>query len=195
MAAAMNQKVTSGAFRTKLSAAQLFGAITNTRGELHLTELGRQLTDDRMRKTALVRAFFEVPLYKKLYERYRSQSLPQGPGLDAEIRTLGVVPNQAARARRAFLRSVEHAGLFWGGRDRLVIPSGVSLEDQPLAGQESDLAPPEGEVPVPTRDTAEKKRDPPGRSHARGAAPSHAAGRRTRVLGGQQANCFSRLWR
>lgn len=122
MAAALNQKVTSGAFRTKLSAAQIFGVVTNTRNKVTLTRLGQELADRHTRPHALVEAFLNVPLYRALYDKYQGAALPQGPGLDAEIKDLGVVQSQADRARQAFLRSAEHGGMFWSGRNRLVVP-------------------------------------------------------------------------
>lgn len=127
MAGALNQKV-SGAFRSRLAGAQLFGAVVNGQGGVELTDLGRELADERSQKTALVKAFMCVPMYKALYDKFQGQSLPLGPGLEAEIRGLGVVESQADRARQAFLRSAQYANLFWAGQDRLVIPAGVSLD-------------------------------------------------------------------
>lgn len=129
MAAAMGSTLKSGAFRNKLTAATMFGAITSKKGLVTLTPLGHELADQHTQADALVKAFMNVPLYKELYDEFDGRALPEGPGLEARIKAKGVVDSQSDRARQAFLRSAEHAGLFWGGRDRLVIPPSARVDD------------------------------------------------------------------
>src|SRR5215207_1326197 len=57
LAAALRQTTSSGAFRIKVSTAQLVGAIEVHRGVLSLTDLGRRLADEETRPPALVEAF------------------------------------------------------------------------------------------------------------------------------------------
>jgi hypothetical protein len=128
LAQALGQKPTSGAFRTKVASAQIFGAVQLGRGVVTLTALGHRLADQPTRPAALAEAFLHVPLYKKLYEKYQNLNLPGDTGLEADIQSLGVVANQADRARQVFQRSAEKAGFFWGGsRDRLVLPPAANL--------------------------------------------------------------------
>ncbi len=51
--------------------------------------------------------------------------------LEAEMETLGVAPKQKAKARQGFQRSAEQAKRFGRGRDRLVLPGGISLDSTP----------------------------------------------------------------
>jgi hypothetical protein len=123
LAASLDQTVSSGAFRIKVSTAQLVRAIEVHRGVLTLTELGRRLADEETRPQALIEAFLNVELYERIYSKYQGGRLPRDAGLEADMVALGVAPKQASRARQAFQRSAEAAGFFWQGRDRLVLPS------------------------------------------------------------------------
>jgi hypothetical protein len=123
LAASLDQTVSSGAFRIKVSTAQLVRAIEIHRGVLTLTELGYRLADEETRPQALIEAFRNVELYERIYSKYQGGRLPRDAGLEADMVAMGVAPKQAGRARQAFQRSAEMAGFFWQGRDRLVLPS------------------------------------------------------------------------
>jgi hypothetical protein len=86
----------SGAFRTKISTAQMFGLIVNDRGRLHLTELGRRVVDENTRKAALAKAFLEVDLYRLIYEKHRGGVLPQDAGFQAGLSSAGWCRTTAA---------------------------------------------------------------------------------------------------
>ncbi len=75
-------------------------------------------------------AFLHVPLYNQIYAKFKNRSLPGDAGLETEIRGAGVLPSQADRARQAMQRSAQHAGLFWSGKDRLVLPPSVTMNGQ-----------------------------------------------------------------
>jgi hypothetical protein len=122
LAASLDQTASSGAFRIKVSTAQLVGAVDLHRGMLTLTELGRRLADEETRPQAMVQAFRNVELYEKIFHKYQGGRLPRDAGLEADMVDMGVAPKQASRARQAFQRSAEVAGFFWQGRDRLVLP-------------------------------------------------------------------------
>jgi hypothetical protein len=122
LAASLDQTASSGAFRIKVSTAQLVGAVDLHRGVLTLTELGRRLADEETRPQAMVQAFRNVELYEKIFNKYLGGRLPRDAGLEADMVAMGVAPKQANRARQAFQRSAEVAGFFWQGRDRLVLP-------------------------------------------------------------------------
>lgn len=120
LAADLGQKV-SGSFRLRLSACRMFGLIEIDKSHVALTSLGDTIGGpDAL--SARVEAFLRVPLYERLYARYKATTLPPDPGLESAMRLLGVVTNQVARARQVFKRSAEQAGFFTSGRDRLVKP-------------------------------------------------------------------------
>lgn len=122
LAASLDQTASSGAFRIKVSTAQLVGAMEAHRGQLTLTELGRRLADEETRPQALIEAFLNVELYERIHVKYQGGRLPRDAGLESDMVAMGVAPKQAGRARQAFQRSAEVAGFFWQGRDRLVLP-------------------------------------------------------------------------
>lgn len=115
----------SGTFRNKLGAARIFGAVTVSRGNVKLTELGHRLVDPQTQKEARVEAFLAVPLYKAVYEAYEGKSLPPDTGLEQKIAELGVSPKQTEKARQAMKSSAKRAGFFDTNRSRLIRPNGV----------------------------------------------------------------------
>lgn len=144
LAALLKQKSSSGSFRTKTATAAVFGVIESRRGSFTLTDLGHRMADERGRPAALVEAFLQVPLYSTIYTLFKNKSLPGDTGLEAEIKKAGVLESQADRARQALMRSAEHAGFFWSGRDRLVMPPSAKIDVQdespppPEAGDEEE---------------------------------------------------------
>jgi hypothetical protein len=135
LAASLNQKASSGAFRLKLSAARMFGLVTISSQAVSVTDLGSQVADERTAPAALAKAFLEIPLYTALYDRFRNRTLPNDRGLEAAIRDLGVTTKQVQAARQAMQRSAEHSGFFAHGRDRLIAPA-VGRLDQERVGPE-----------------------------------------------------------
>ena len=121
----------SGAFRAKLTVARIFGLIEFGQRTITLTQLGQMVLDPHTERSGRVKAFLRVPLYSRIYDKYDGYTLPKGAALDTEMRNLGVPSKQAERARLAFMRSAEQAGLFVHGRDRLVLPAGVSVSEEP----------------------------------------------------------------
>jgi hypothetical protein len=129
-----HDSVDSGAYRTRLSGARLFGLITSGSKQVGLSDLGRDLVDAERGPKARVDAFLLVPLYKKLYERYHGGTLPStNVALEADLVDLGVSEKQKDRARQVFQRSAEQAGFFSQGRNRLVLPAFRSTGDEPPA--------------------------------------------------------------
>ncbi|MGI8664720.1 MAG: hypothetical protein ACR2N4_01585 [Jatrophihabitans sp.] len=126
MAAVLEQKLSGGAFRTRLSSAATFGVIVSKSGQITLTDLGHRVADEHTRPGALVEAFLHVPLYDKIYKAFLGRALPGDAGLEKEIAEFGVVANQTDRARQVFTRSADQAGLFWSGKDKLVLPAAAN---------------------------------------------------------------------
>lgn len=143
LAAYMKQSSTSGAFRTKTAAASIFGVTNNERGAVTLTDCGRRIVDPSQARQATAEAFLAVPLYKAIYEKYKGHTLPPAPALQREMAALGVATKSAEKARQAFDRSADQAGFFAHGKERLVVPSGVSHKEASKVGAGRETAKPE----------------------------------------------------
>ncbi len=129
-----HENVDSGAFKIKILAARMFGVIQTKDDTVSLTDLGNQIVDPKAEHAARAQAFLHVPLYRAIYEKYKGRMLPGDAALESEMGTLGVAPKQKSRARQGFQRSAEQAKLFAQGKDRLVLPGGVSLDSKPNGG-------------------------------------------------------------
>ncbi len=132
LAARMNQSATSGGFYLRITNAKLFGFVDYERGTMTQTALGQQVCDPQQEKAARVQAFLNIPLYKALYEKFKSATLPPAEGLESAIGTLGVAPKQKDKARQAFQRSAKQAGFFDFGTDKLVLPTTTTRLVKPL---------------------------------------------------------------
>jgi hypothetical protein len=123
LAAFLNQPVSSGTFRLRVSNARTFGLTENERREVRLTSLGRTIADPAQELMARVDAFMHVPLYRRIFEHHDGYTLPGAGPLERFMRDVGVSPKQTGKARQAFMRSARQAGFFAHGEDRLVRPS------------------------------------------------------------------------
>lgn len=123
-----HDNVDSGAFQGKVATARIFGLIETGRKQVNLTPLGSNAVDPQQERQARVDAFLHVQLYRAIFDKYRGRLLPPGVGLEREMANLGVSPKQTDKARQAFQRSADQAGLFAHGRDRLVMPADTSAE-------------------------------------------------------------------
>jgi hypothetical protein len=104
-------------------AAKTFGLVKSERGVVTLKELGKRICDPEQSKAAGVDAFLAVPLYKALYDQFKTVPLPSLEGLEGAIERLGVVPKQKATARQVFQRSAKQAGFFDLVPNKLVMPA------------------------------------------------------------------------
>lgn len=128
LAAAMDETAGSAPYRAKLSTAVTFGVIESARGAtVVLSPLGRRMADPDQISDAKVEAFLAVPLYEHIFRLFDGTVLPADQGLEAEMVKAGVSVKVVRKARQAFARSAEQAGLFAAGRSRLVRPGGASL--------------------------------------------------------------------
>jgi hypothetical protein len=123
LAAQLGQTSTSGTFRLRMLAAKIFGVLTYERNVVTLTPIGTRICDSKQEQSARAEAFLAVPLYNKVYEQFKGNSLPPTSGLEAAMVTMGVSQKQKERARQVFQRSAKQAGFFGYGNDRLVMPS------------------------------------------------------------------------
>ncbi len=119
-----HDNVDSGAYGAKVATARIFTLITTSKDGITLTPLGHRMVDPLQVDRARVDAFLAVPLYKALYEKVKGYTLPPTSlGLEAVLVELGVAEKQKDKARQALQRSADHAGFFYQGRDRLVLPA------------------------------------------------------------------------
>lgn len=123
LAAKLGQSSTSGTFRLRMLAAKTFNLLSYDKSIVSLTPLGTRICDSHQEKAARVEAFLSVPLYGKVYEQFKTGSLPPASGLEAVMVSLGVAQKQKDKARQVFQRSAKQAGFLEYGPDRLVMPS------------------------------------------------------------------------
>lgn len=123
LAAQLNVAAKGGGFRLMAIAAKIFGLVTYGQGKVSLTPLGQRVVDSDQAPAAKVEAFLNVPLYIKIYEKYKGNTLPPDSALENEMANFGVAKNQTAKARQTFQRSARQAGFFAHGPNRLVKPS------------------------------------------------------------------------
>lgn len=142
----------SGAFRLRLSAALQFGFLERDRDRYRLADTGVLLMQANRSAQARVTAFLRVPLYRRIFHEFKGRMMPPPQGIENFMRNAGVVPGQVDRARQAFQRSAEQAGLFQFGKDRLVLPPGTSEDGTGIAPEGRDLI-----EPTEVKDTSPSK--------------------------------------
>lgn len=111
LAAWTNQSAKSSTFRVQVYAARTFQVLEGDGSKHKLSELGRAVVDPKQAREAKSRAFLAVPLYKAVYEKYRSGVLPPAAALSRDMVSLGVSEKQKDRARLVFERSAA-GGIF-----------------------------------------------------------------------------------
>jgi hypothetical protein len=152
LAGVMGQRAGSGNFSVKVGAARMFGLAETVADKYQLTRLGFDIlaSDEERVKTAMVRAFLQVPLYKRTYDEFRNAQLPPRPlGLESAFASFGVTPKQTDKARRAFENSARLAGFFDHGDDKLVEPILAAAPKETHQPQTEGAAAPQ---PMPPRD-------------------------------------------
>lgn len=151
LAAGLDSTLTSSRFRTVIAAAKMFKLIETHGKQVQLTDLGAAIVDPASADEAMVDAFFAVPLFRAVYDRFEGRVLPPGPGLEGEMSSLGVTSRSVARARQILQRSAETAGFFGTDPGRLVRPP---RRDPEVSAQRSDSA------AVPLADTVRSRANP-----------------------------------
>lgn len=137
LAAQLNAEAKGGGFRLRVGGAKSFGLVGYERGgRITLTDLGRQIIDPLQERQARMRAFFEVPLYSRVYEQFKGSQLPPQAGLEREIERMGVGPKVKDRARQVMLRAAKQAGFFEHAQGRLVKPA--IRDDGPMQSDASN---------------------------------------------------------
>lgn len=153
LAALLNYSgVSNGAFRTRVSAAKMFGLIEEAdEQKLRVSVRGQTIVapiSDAHATRAKVEAFMSVDLFKRVYEQFHGAALPEPVGLRNLLQTeYQVVPDRVAPTVRIMLDSADQAGLFkaTGNRSRMVLP--LAMPGTPMAPP----APPAHHAATPSR--------------------------------------------
>jgi hypothetical protein len=130
LAAWMNQSAGGGTFRSRMSAARLFGLVESGQGQVALTPLGRRAAD-KSDRAARAEALLNVPLYSAMYDQNRGNVLPPPAAVERQMVGLGVSPKQKDRARQIFVKSAQYAGFIDAGTGRFIKPGNAGKEDTP----------------------------------------------------------------
>lgn len=127
----------SGAFLSKISAVKMFGLIEEgSDSVVRITGRGKRIVapvKQEDAQSAKVEAFLDVELFRKIYEEFKSTTLPDEVGLKNLLKNeYGIVESRLGATVRILLDSAEYAGFFemgGGARDRLVKPV-ITPKDQ-----------------------------------------------------------------
>jgi hypothetical protein len=163
LASYLNYKGTNnGAYITKVASARMFGLVAKQGNLLVPTSLAHRILSPvypQDSQQALIEAFLNVELYKRVYDDFKSRELPPEFGLKNALRTqYGVVPNRLDDAYRNLLASAETAGFFaakMGARTHLImpmilpVPPGVGAASIPQPAPLADFGGGGGDPPPP----------------------------------------------
>ena len=148
----------SGAFRSKVWAAKIFGLVKITSNIVSITPLGEQLASLQsglQRDRRLAEAFLNVPLFREVYKRYEGSTFPSTrEGLkNALNNTFGIPPRIVPVALKTLLMSADQAGFRRENPNRLIHPIPVGLIEEPLVSEPT----PGGEMAVTTEEASQKE--------------------------------------
>lgn len=105
----------SGAFTALVSSAVKYGLIEQEKGCLKITTLGKHLIlsyDDNETKEFKREAFFNIPMFNNLYERYKGKRPPLEFFPTLLEREFNVLNTMASRVTTYFITLAEQAGLL-----------------------------------------------------------------------------------
>lgn len=127
----MGQTADGGTFRTRVSAARLFGLVETGSGQATVTQLGRDALDKSgVERAARVTAFLRVELFQALYDQNKGHPLPPLPAIERQIEGLGVSPKQKERARQTFTKSAIYAGFIDAASGRFIKPGIAGVKEE-----------------------------------------------------------------
>lgn len=118
----MDQSAVGGTFRSRISAAAMFGFIRPERGRVQMTALGREAVDPSKKDAALADAFLRVELFKAMFDKYQGYALPPAAAIERQMVELGVPEKQKVRARQTFQKSALLSGFVDAATGRFVRP-------------------------------------------------------------------------
>ncbi len=133
----------NGSYLARVGATRLFGLVGKDGPNFVLTELAHTVISPVYpadAKKGLVAAFFNVDLFKRVYEDHKGRHLPPEEGMKNALRnTYKVTPGRVDLAYRVLMTSADAAGMFEtrnGAPTHLIIPTiaAPAPEDNPPAG-------------------------------------------------------------
>jgi hypothetical protein len=130
-AEALGKKI-GGSFNAQIAAAVKFGFIVKTSGNLSITNLYKkiELAYDEIEKTFLLReAFFKIPLFEKLYNRFKEGKLPIQMLDKLLIREFEVPRKIAHRVANYFIKSAKECNLLNADLTFIKIEDGNDLNE------------------------------------------------------------------
>jgi hypothetical protein len=131
--------IKNGSFLTRVTAAKMFGLIEQEGDRLRVTPRGQAILSpvkDADASRARVEAFLAVPLFAKVYEEFKGQTLPPEVGLRNLLENkYKVVKDRVAPTVNIMLDSADEAGFFHtaGNRTQMVLP--LSSPGSPAASR------------------------------------------------------------
>ncbi|MBD8599404.1 hypothetical protein [Pseudomonas sp. CFBP 8772] len=114
----LNKQHTSGAFKGLVGAAVKYSLVTNKAGQLKVTQLFRDIAlayDEEEGNQARKKAFLAPPLFKAIYDRFQSKTLPVAHFEKLLIREFGVPDQVASRVEGYFFEGAKQCGLLAEG--------------------------------------------------------------------------------
>jgi hypothetical protein len=141
----------NGAYLNRVAAAVAFGLIQKVGPVYQPTTLAHHIlspTYPHDTKKALVDAFFNVQLFKQIYDEFKGKELPPEFGMKNALKlTYGVAPNRLAEAYKSLMESAETAGFFEtknGARTHLILPLIQAIPGAAMPKAEEPKAPVHG---------------------------------------------------
>ena len=119
----MDKSAAGGTFRSRLSAARMFGFIEIDRNSVRITDKGRDALDPDKARAVRSEAFLRVPLFAAMYEKNRGYELPPAAAIERQMMELGVPKKQKERARQVFQKSATVAQFIDPGSGRFIKPA------------------------------------------------------------------------
>lgn len=119
----LDMSANGGTFRSRVSAARMFGFVETSRGSIDITDLGRRVADEAQAVSARAEAFLNVPLFEAMFQKNNGYGLPPAAAIERQMVELGVPVKQKERARQVFQKSADRAQFIDQNSGRLIKPS------------------------------------------------------------------------
>lgn len=123
LAAWMDQSASGGTFKSRLSAARMFGLIGGDRETVRITDDGRDVLDPDKALPVRCKAFLRVPLFEAMFQKNNGYALPPAAAIERQMLDLGVPTKQKERARQVFMKSASTAQFIDPASGRLSKPA------------------------------------------------------------------------
>jgi len=131
LAAWMDQSASGGTFKSRLSAARMFGLIGGDRETVRITDDGRDILDTDKAPAVRCRAFLRVPLFDAMFQKNSGYALPPAAAIERQMLDLGVPTKQKERARQVFMKSASTAQFIEPASGRLSKPAVTASSVEP----------------------------------------------------------------